>query len=161
MAKLSYDVKRLHEDCLEWFKAPRFEPWQIECGWVVERTASLKEPCYHIRDEDRQTVASYNLGQKFDNFREIMSIAKVIGLDIEAYRLPEIDRDQAVRDFLATIPEGGELVGEWVKKTEFGGNIAAEISGYPETAIMLCYGGKVSRFAYTFLRIDQREVSNG
>lgn len=149
--KAKYDIARLHKDCLAWCENPQWKPWMVEMGLILITDHnqffyfSVSGECFSSLSKNGATNDSFYF-------------AHFIGLDVESYRIPEIDRDQAVRDYLAGIPEGGELVDGWVKKTnpEPQKVIIWAVKG-DDTVWLVDTQGKSNPLAYAFLRLDLRE----
>jgi hypothetical protein len=142
--KQQYDIARLHKDCLAWCENPSFHPWMANAEVV-----RLKRH-YHEVVINGSIVAALDAINRLNPYL-IMAFAQFIGLDVESYRIKQMTRDEAVRDYLDSIPEGGELVDGWVKYTV--NEIVYAITN-SEMHWLVRVGECTFSFAYTFLRLD-------
>ena len=143
MSKSRYDIARLHKDCIAWCENPQLKPWMVEVGLKIERYALGR---IEINNGIRYQVA---ISKPHDDL-QILEFAHFIGLDVESYCLPQMTRDEAVRDYLDSIPEGGELVDGFTKAWNFG-IVLARKGGL---SLELIVENDVDPLAYTFLRLD-------
>jgi len=147
--KQQYDIARLHKDCLAWCENPSFHPWMANAEVV-----RLKRH-YHEVVINGSIVAALDAINRLNPYL-IMAFAQFIGLDVESYRIKQMTRDEAVRDYLDSIPEGGELVDGWVKEIRIilspSYSIRAKKDG--NGLWLQDSAGDVNQIAYTFLRLD-------
>lgn len=152
--KAKYDIARLHADCVAWCENPQWKPWlkSLEAFVYICDTFFLR-----INVSQKQLAVIPRKFTEHTSSSAVLLFAELAGLDIEQYRIPEIDRDQAVRDYLASIEEGAPLWegSEWVKETD-GGCIRAN-NKYASQFLVAHEGKIVWELAYTFLRLDLRE----
>jgi hypothetical protein len=160
-----YDLKRLHADCLAWCENPQWKPWMKVAGLRVVDTGLNLE--IHNPDDTFRMVLYKGGGLDI----QTMNFAHFIGIDIESYRFPKMTHKEAVESYrfpkmthkeaveryLASVPEGGELIPGWVMKTTRD-EITALAMGRVGEVVLYEFSKKADyKLPYYFLRLDLKE----
>jgi hypothetical protein len=144
-----YDLKKLHADCLAWWENPTFKPWMNEIGINVSRGVTRA-----IIESRTKCFASMSRSHD-ENAFEVFEFAHFIGLDIEAYRFPKMTYKEAVERYLASVPEGGELIPGWRKEADEDWSVWAVNDATKHEVYHPVHSDY--KTAYYFLRLDLKE----
>ena len=108
--KSKYDIKKLHNDCLEWCENPVFPyPWQWKHVFSDNQ----------IFDSEGNVCAVIATRSEQQDVEFMCEFAHLIGLNVESYRIKETYKS-AVERYLSTLKEKeplweGALLVKWSK----------------------------------------------